>query len=219
MIAFIDEEVEEAAELEFGGIGVKENEYEKIATTKKALLVVDVQNDFVAGGSLAVSGGRTLVGKINAFVEDNAADYELIVGTRDFHDPDNDNGGHFADQPDFVNTWPAHCVKGTHGAEYATGLNHGVFDYHVQKGWGIPAYSGFEGFVEGSQLRLDVLLREFGIATVEICGIATDHCVLETGRHAIDAGFDTAILKDLTVAVLSKEIALKKFKALGGRVI
>ena len=84
----------------------------------RALLIVDVQNDFTEGGTLAVAGGDAVASAVSTFLAVHAADYAVIVASRDWHDAEGDNGGHFAAEPDYVDTWPVHCVAGTEGAEY-----------------------------------------------------------------------------------------------------
>ena len=110
----------------------------------KALFIVDVQNDFTEGGALGVDGGDAVAERITRFLEAHAGDYSVIVASRDWHDGDNDNGGHFHPEPDFVDTWPEHCVAGTAGAEYHPALPVQEIDVHVRKGQGKPAYSMFE---------------------------------------------------------------------------
>src|SRR3546814_3121748 len=84
----------------------------------KALFIVDVQNDFTERGALGVEGGDAVAERISRFLDRHAGDYDIVVASRDWHDGDNDNGGHFSDHPDFIDTWPVHCVGGTYGAEY-----------------------------------------------------------------------------------------------------
>lgn len=167
----------------------------------KALIVVDEQNDFVEGGSLAVKGGRAVAQKTTRFLEDHHKDYNLIVATRDWHEPDNDNGGHFSDDPNFQGTWPRHCVQGTHGSEYAEDFDPRHVDVHIVKGMGKPAYSGFEGVCNGSRITLEEVLHAADITEVEVVGIATDYCVKATALDAKKAGFETTVLVDLTASV------------------
>src|SRR6478752_8383751 len=104
----------------------------------KALFIVDVQNDFTEGGALGVAGGAAVAEGITAFLREHADDYEVIVASRDWHDADNDNGGHFAtdDEPDFVQSWPRHCVAGTPGADYHPAFDTSRVTFHVHKGQG-----------------------------------------------------------------------------------
>src|SRR3569623_1224877 len=106
-----------------------------------ALFIVDVQNDFTEGGALGVPGGAAVAGGITSHLREHARDYALVVASRDWHDADNDNGGHFATDaaPDFVNSWPRHCVAGTPGAEYHPALDTSSVDVHILNGQGVPA--------------------------------------------------------------------------------
>lgn len=175
---------------------------------KSALIVVDVQNDFCEGGTLAVTGGADLAARITDYVERRGAGYDVIVATRDWHAPLPDtNDGHFAadGDPDYVTTWPVHCVAGTDGAEYHPNLVLPERTVHVVKGESRQDYSGFQGRVvdaPAGQERLIELLLARTIAHVDVVGIATDFCVAAT---AIDARRKAAtivsVLTDLTVAV------------------
>ncbi len=113
----------------------------------RALFIIDVQNDFTEGGALGVTGGAEVAARVTRYLEAHAGEYRAIFASRDWHDPDNDNGGHFARdaEPDFVHTWPVHCVAGTTGADYHPALKTGKVTYHIRKGQGVPAYSIFEG--------------------------------------------------------------------------
>jgi nicotinamidase/pyrazinamidase len=160
-----------------------------------ALVVVDVQNDFCEGGSLAVAGGAAVAGAIAAMLAGDHG-YEHVVATRDHHiDP----GPHFSATPDFVDSWPVHCVAGTQGAGLHPALAATRFDAVFDKGEYAAAYSGFEGACEGEPLA-DWLARH-GVHAVEVCGIATDHCVRATGVDAVRAGLATTVRLDLTAAV------------------
>ena len=182
---------------------------------KKALIIVDVQNDFVEGGALGVAGGRGLVPLINELLD--WGDYDLVVASRDFHDPDSDNGGHFADNPDYVDTWPTHCVAGTPGADYVDELDVASVGVHVLKGMGEPAYSAFEGVADG-QLLADVL-EEQGISEVDVVGIATDYCVRATALDAIKQGCVVRVFTDLVAGVSpeTSEKALREMEQAGIR--
>lgn len=183
-----------------------------------ALLVVDVQNDFVEGGSLAVTGGRAVAAAIVDHIDLYAGHYRLIVGSRDWHSPESDNGGHFATSgdPDFAATWPAHCVAGTPGAEYAEPRLAERLTHHVRKGMGAPAYSMFEGITDDHRTLADLLAAE-GIDEVDVVGIATDHCVRATALDAARAGLRTTVLLPLTAGVApeSTEAALTELVASG----
>ncbi|MEY4078973.1 MAG: hypothetical protein RIS80_742, partial [Actinomycetota bacterium] len=126
----------------------------------RALFIIDVQNDFCEGGSLAVVGGAAVAAGITAYLEDHRNDYDFVIASRDWHDGDSDNGGHFATPPatpDFVESWPVHCVAGTTGAEYHSNLDVGFIDVHIEKGQGKPSYSIFEGTTPDGIALADLL--------------------------------------------------------------
>lgn len=173
----------------------------------RALVIVDAQVDFCEGGALAVAGGSAVVDRINVLL---AADhgYDHVVATKDFHiDP----GGHFSEQPDYVDSWPRHCVARTAGAEFHPDLDTTPIEAVFLKGAYAAAYSGFEGLREclgeglaESSSEGDSLadwLRARGVEEVDVVGIATDYCVRATARDAVRAGFDTRVLVDLTAGV------------------
>lgn len=162
----------------------------------RALIVVDVQRDFCEGGSLAVGGGRATAGKISNLLAGDHG-YTTVVATRDHHiDP----GTHFSDHPDFVDSWPPHCVVGTDGVEFVEELTFRGFDAVFDKGDYTAAYSGFEG-TDPDGTGLTDWLRAHQVDEVEVCGIATDHCVRATALDAVRAGFLTTVLLPLTAAV------------------
>lgn len=168
----------------------------------KALIVVDVQNDFAEGGALGVGGGRSVAHAINHYLTNHREQYQLVVASRDWHDPDSDNGGHFAAEPDFVDTWPPHCVRGTVGAEYVDALDTSLVGVHLVKGMGTPSYSAFEAVREDDHTAtLDAVLAEHGVTEVEVVGLATDYCVRATALDAVSAGYRTTLLSDLSAAV------------------
>lgn len=160
----------------------------------KGLIVVDVQNDFCEGGSLPVAGGAAVAARISALLSDH--DYDVVVATMDHHvDP----GSHFSVSPDFVDSWPRHCVAGTSGAEFHPALDAEQFEAVFHKGERAAAYSGFEATVAGEPLA--VWLRAHGIDAVDICGLAADYCVRATALDAVREGLATTVLTDLTAAV------------------
>ncbi|WP_281265058.1 isochorismatase family protein [Curtobacterium sp. 9128] len=187
----------------------------------RALLVVDVQNDFTEGGALGVVGGAEVAARITAFLGRHADEYDLIVGSRDWHHGDDDNGGHFAvgGEPDFETTWPVHCVAGTPGADYHSELDTAPIDVHVVKGQGAPAYSAFEGTTESGEDLTD-LLYDRKVHAIDIVGIATDHCVRATALDGVHAGLDVGVYTDLVVGVdpARSEAALAEIAAAGGHV-
>ncbi len=178
----------------------------------RALLIVDVQNDFCEGGSLEVVGGQSVAHKITEYLS-TPRGYDHIVATKDFHiDP----GEHFSDHPDFAASWPPHCVVGTAGAEFHPGFDHSSVEAVFTKGRHSAAYSGFEGTDEHGTPLAD-WLRQRGVDEVDIAGIATDYCVLETAKDAAAAGFRTRVLLDLTagVAAESSVKAVEDMRAAG----
>jgi nicotinamidase/pyrazinamidase len=167
----------------------------------RALFIVDVQNDFTEGGALGVAGGDAVASGITAYLAAHAADYALIIASRDWHDADGDNGGHFAaGEPDFVDTWPVHCVAGTPGADYDPGLDTAAVTHHVKKGQGKPAYSLFEGVTDAGETVAD-LLTAHGVVDVDVVGIATDYCVRASAWDAVEHGRHVRIFTDLVAGV------------------
>ncbi|CAL9622505.1 Nicotinamidase_pyrazinamidase [Actinosynnema sp. ALI-1.44] len=166
----------------------------------KALIVVDVQNDFCEGGSLPVAGGAAVAAAISAHLA--AGGYDHVVATRDYHiDP----GAHFSATPDFVDSWPVHCVAGTPGASFHPELDVAPVSAVFSKGAHAAAYSGFEGATGGGE-GLAEWLRARGVTDVDVVGIATDHCVRATALDAAAAGFTTTVLLDLTAGVASATV-------------
>lgn len=178
----------------------------------KALIIVDVQNDFVEGGSLAVTGGQSVAERLGVWIRENHEDYDLIVTTQDWHIYPK---GHFAEQPDFVDTWPVHCVAETNGAKIVTPLaqalgelmiNEGVVVERIHKGEYEAAYSGFEGktdrnIAQFGKLNISQLLDYYEVSDIDICGIATDYCVKATAIDGMKAGFETTVLKDFCAGI------------------
>lgn len=171
--------------------------------TKKALVIVDVQNDFVEGGSLAVTGGRDVATRISSHLADHADDYVAVVASRDWHDAHGTNDGHFAEpgsDPDFVATWPVHCVSTTAGSDYAPELVTDRVTHHVRKGMGVAAYSAFEGVTDDGA-TLQQVLDDLGVTDLEVTGIATDYCVRATVLDARRAGFGVRLLDGMHAGV------------------
>ena len=181
-----------------------------------ALFIVDVQNDFTEGGALGVTGGDAVAAAVSRYLAARGGDYDLIVASRDWHDADNDNGGHFAADPDFVDTWPVHCVAGSEGAEYDPGLVTDAVTHHVKKGQGEPAYSLFEGVTDDG-VTVAQLLDDHGVLEVDVVGIATDHCVRASALDAIAHGRRVRIFTDLVagVAPTSSDAALAELAHAG----
>ena len=168
----------------------------------RALVIVDVQNDFCEGGSLAVTGGAAVA---RAISERLAASHEYahVVATKDFHvDP----GAHFSDHPDYAASWPPHCVAGTPGADFHPNLDTGAVEAVFAKGAHAAAYSGFEGADEAGTPLAD-WLRARDVNEVDVVGIATDYCVHATAADAARGGFATRVLLDLTAGVAPESTA------------
>lgn len=182
----------------------------------RALIVVDVQNDFCEGGSLAVTGGAEVARRITEFMRKERGKYDFIVATQDFHIDPKD---HFADEPDFKNTWPVHCVADSKGAEFHPNLLPAVesFDAKFRKGLLTAAYSGFEGIDLSSYTLLNTALQKRGITDVDVVGIATDYCVRATALDAVKYGFKTRVSIDMCAGVAeeSTEAAIKDMEAAG----
>ncbi len=165
-----------------------------------ALIVVDVQNDFCEGGSLAVAGGADVAAAVTDLI--HAGGYDHVVATRDYHiDP----GAHFSSSPDFVDSWPPHCRAGTPGASFHPSLDVGGVEAVFSKGAHAAAYSGFEGAAPDGSALAD-WLRARDVSTVDVVGIATDHCVRATALDAVRAGFATRVLLDLTAGVARQTV-------------
>jgi nicotinamidase/pyrazinamidase len=161
----------------------------------RALIIVDVQNDFCEGGSLAVPGGAAVAAGISAALATGT--WAHVVATKDYHvDP----GAHFSEHPDFVDSWPRHCLVGTAGAEFHPALATERIEAVFHKGEHAAAYSGFEGHTTAGEGLAD-WLRSRDVTEVDVVGIATDHCVRATALDAAAAGFGTTVLLDLTAAV------------------
>jgi nicotinamidase/pyrazinamidase len=168
----------------------------------RALVVVDVQNDFCEGGSLAVAGGTAVARGVSRHLAGDH-DYAHVVATKDFHvDP----GSHFSDHPDYAASWPPHCVAGTPGADFHPDLDTGPVERVFYKGAHAAAYSGFEGADEAGMSLAD-WLRSRGVDAVDVAGIATDYCVHATAADAARAGFATRVLLDLTAGVAPESTA------------
>ncbi|MGI5502481.1 isochorismatase family protein [Lentzea sp. CA-135723] len=176
----------------------------------KALIVVDVQNDFCEGGSLAVAGGAAVAAAISQHIATSA--YDHVVATRDYHvDP----GPHFSLTPDFIDSWPVHCVAGSPGASFHPELDVSGIEQVFSKGRFAAAYSGFE-----AENDLAGWLTDKGVTEVDVVGIATDHCVRATALDAQRNGFRTTVLVDLTAAVAqtTRDAAVEELLAAGVRV-
>lgn len=185
----------------------------------RALLIVDVQNDFVEGGSLGVDGGHAVAGRISEHLGAHADDYAVVAASRDWHDPDSSNGGHFHEpgtEPNFTTTWPVHCVSTGPGSDYAPELSTDRITHHVRKGMGVPAYSAFEGVLDDGR-PLAELLRDHGVTDLDVVGIATDYCVRASVLDARREGFGVRLLDGMHAGVApdSSEAALAEMAEAG----
>jgi nicotinamidase/pyrazinamidase len=191
----------------------------------RALIIVDVQNDFCEGGSLAVAGGAGVAGAISEYVDAHHLEFDHIVATQDWHiDP----GAHFAENPDFKDSWPPHCVAGTRGAELHPDLDTEYIQAYFRKGQFTAAYSGFEGLLapedavptgdrqpgslpadadpeayapSDDAIGLDDWLQSHDVEDVVVVGIATDYCVMATSLDAVQAGYSVTVIRSLTAGI------------------
>ncbi len=163
----------------------------------RALIIVDVQNDFCEGGSLAVEGGAAVARDISSLLASPDHGYAHVVATNDYHiDP----GSHFSDTPDYWQSWPVHCVAGSTGAAFHPAFDTTSVEAVFRKGTHAAAYSGFEG-VDEKGTPLGDWLREHDVDQVDVVGIATDYCVRATALDAAAAGLRTRVLLGLAVGV------------------
>jgi nicotinamidase/pyrazinamidase len=179
----------------------------------RALIVVDVQNDFCEGGSLAVAGGGAVAAAISEYLAAEGGSYAHMVASRDYHiDP----GGHFSDHPDFAGSWPPHGVVGTPGARFHPSLDTGPLEVVFSKGAHAAAYSAFEGADDAGTPLAD-WLRQRGVDALDVAGIATDYCVRATALDAARGGFATRVLLGLTAGVdpVTTEEALAALREAG----
>lgn len=164
----------------------------------RALIIVDVQPTFCEGGALPVEGGNACAQRVADFVAAHAADYDCIVTSQDWHiDP----GSHFSDHPDFVDTWPPHGVAGTAEAELHPALAALHADVTIHKGMYEAAYSAFDGEDVATKRPLLKLLRDKGIDSLDVVGLAQSHCVCETALDGVKDGFKVRVFTDLTEPV------------------
>jgi nicotinamidase/pyrazinamidase len=188
----------------------------------RALFVIDVQNDFCEGGALACQGGAQVAANITTYLKSSKSDYDFVIASRDWHTPNSLNGGHFPTQgnePDFVNTWPLHCIAGESGAEYHPNLDASLIDIHIKKGQGQHGYSIFDGITDSGE-KLQELIQRLGIAEVDVVGIATDYCVRASALDANNSGLQVRVITSLTagVSAASTEAAIDELVDAGVRV-
>lgn len=184
----------------------------------RALLIVDVQPTFCEGGELAVAGGNQVADRIAEHLKAHRDEYRLTVTSQDWHlDP----GAHFAEQPDFVDSWPPHGLAGTANAELhsavAAALAPSGADVTIKKGLNEAAYSAFDGTAPDGRTLMEVL-SEAGVSEVDVCGIAESHCVRATALDALRAGLAVRLLTDLTVPVTEESgaAAREQISSAGG---
>jgi nicotinamidase/pyrazinamidase len=185
----------------------------------RALIIVDVQNDFCEGGSLAVAGGAAIAGAITEYVDANQQHFDHIVATQDWHiEP----GPHFSDEPDMVDSWPPHCRARSRGAELHEDLDPEYIQAYFRKGQYTAAYSGFEGVLapeddvpsgdlkagtavaevlDEDAIGLDDWLQSHDVEEVVVVGLATDYCVKSTALDAVQAGYATTVIAELTAGI------------------
>ena len=178
---------------------------------KSALLVIDVQNDFLPGGALAVPEGDLVIPVINQMADR----FDLKVATQDWHPV-----GHSS----FETLWPEHCVQGSAGAQFASALNV-KFDRVIQKGIDplIDSYSGFFDNEKKQKTELDTYLKNEGVEKLVIAGLATDYCVLFTVLDGLELGYQIDVIGDgvrgVNIEPGNSEKALKRMEQMGARII
>ncbi len=188
----------------------------------RALFVIDVQNDFCEGGALACQGGAQVASSITKYLQGNKSNYDKVIASRDWHTPDSANGGHFPAagiEPDYVDTWPLHCIAGTPGADYHPNLDSSLVDIHIKKGQDQPGYSIFDGVTDSGE-KIQDLISRLGITEVDVVGIATDYCVRASSLDAKKFGLDVRVITSLTagVSAASTEAAIDELVDAGVRV-
>lgn len=190
----------------------------------RALIIVDVQNDFCEGGSLAVEGGAEVASQLGDFIDEQGDNFDHIVATQDWHiDP----GAHFSGTPDFLHSWPVHCVADTSGSQFHPDLDTENIEAVFRKGQFEAAYSGFEGvlapedevptgeqklgtaetLVPDEPVTLDDWLRDREVDDVVVVGLATDFCVKATALDALQAGYTASVLVRFTRGVHAAGVA------------
>ncbi|NLZ57143.1 MAG: isochorismatase family protein [Corynebacterium sp.] len=184
-----------------------------------ALILVDVQKDFCPGGSLATNRGDEVAGLIGAYQLSHASEYDAVIATQDWHiDP----GSHFSDTPDYIDTWPVHCVADSAGAAMHEKIRTDLITEYFPKGEHTAAYSGFEGHAKADgETSMADWLTSRDITTLDIAGIATDHCVRATALDALKTGFSVRILTGMcsAVGIESGDAALEEMHTAGAELL
>ena len=177
---------------------------------KRALLIIDFQNDFVPGGALPVPDGDAIAPRVAELLD--SGEFELVVATRDWHPADHNS---FAAQG---GPWPPHCVQGSEGAELHPSLDRAKVDVVIDAGYR-PELEGYSGFEE---TELERVLRDHGIDSVTVVGLATDYCVRATALDALGRGFDVVVDRagvcGIDVESGDSENALAEVESAGGAV-
>jgi nicotinamidase/pyrazinamidase len=188
-----------------------------------ALLVIDVQNDFCEGGALACAGGAAVAQNITDYLNSGKSNYDYVIASRDWHTPGELNDGHFppnGNEPDFVKTWPLHCLAGSQGAEYHPSLDGTLIDIHIKKGQSANGYSIFDGTDESGKSFAQVI-SDLEISSVDVVGIATDYCVRASALDSLKHGLNVKVITSLTAGVnpQSTEAAIDEMVDAGVRVV
>ena len=195
----------------------------------KALLVVDIQNDFLPGGALPVPNGDQIIPVVNELIPQ----YDLVVATQDWHPQNHKSfavqhpGKKPFDQIDLngldQTLWPVHCVQGTEGAAFAQKLNTNPVEAIFRKGTDpeIDSYSGFFDNGHKKDTGLKAYLKGRDVDEVHIVGLAGEICVAFTAKDALDNGFDTTLIKNATRPLDSEDFEefLEAFKEQGGKAV
>ncbi len=196
---------------------------------EKALIIVDIQNDFLPGGRLAVSGGNEIIPTINSLQKR----FHLVVATQDWHPEKHKSfaSAHTGRQEyDIIDLnghpqvlWPDHCVQGTKGAAFSKELNEKRIEAIFRKGMDpeIDSYSGFYDNDRKKNTGMAGYLKDRGIKTIYICGIAADFCVYYTALDGLDLGFEVIIIEDASRAIDREgyKVAMKDFTEKSGKLI
>lgn len=171
-------------------------------TSQDALLIIDMQNDFMTGGALPVPGGTALLPVINQL---SGAGFRAVIASQDWHPV-----GHcsFKEQGGL---WATHCLAGSHGAALVDGLDQTHITHIIRKGMALKADSNSAFYDDaGTDTGLTALLKGLGVKRVFLCGVALDVCVIATARHALQDGFETVIIQNATAGINALPSSLKE---------
>jgi nicotinamidase/pyrazinamidase len=164
---------------------------------RNALLVVDLQNDFLEGGSIPVPGGTQVAAQVSRHIRHFRSEYAFVVATRDVHE---DPADHFSDKPDYITTWPKHGLIGSRGATLCTPIfnlvREKIIQVVVDKGRHAGAASAFEAQDVRGHMLVDVL-REQRVDHIDICGLITEYCIRESALDARKHEFQVRVLVNL----------------------